>query len=93
MRIKLLLFDGGTSVEVGDDDWIGAIAYRDLPDGRVWTESCSSKKALIKALSNGMMLYLSRGVREFNIDSRVVAEVKVIEDGKESTLWRRATQG
>lgn len=89
MRIKLLLFDGGTSVEIGEDDWIGAIAYHDLPANRVWTESCSDKKALIKALSAGMKLYLNRGVREYNIDSRVVIEARVIEDGKETVLWKR----
>ena len=88
MRIKFI-FDGGKTVEIGDDDWIGAIAYHDLPANRVWTESCSDKKALIKALNARMKLYLSRGVREYNIDSRVVIEAKVIEDGKETVLWRK----
>ena len=88
MRIKFI-FDGGKTVGIGDDDWIGAIAYHDLPANRVWTESCSDKKALIKALNARMKLYLSRGVREYNIDSRVVIEAKVIEDGKETVLWRK----
>lgn len=90
MRIKFI-FDGGRTVEVGEDDWIGALAYHDLPGNRVWTESCNSKKALVKALSAGMKLYLNCGVREFSIDSRVVVEAKVIEDGKETVLWRGVT--
>lgn len=91
MRIKFF-FDGGITVEIGDDDWIGAIAYHDLPSNLVWMESCNSKKALIKALSAGMTLYLSLGVREYNIDSRVVVEARVIEDGKETMLWKRGGQ-
>lgn len=91
MRIKFI-FDGGRTVEIGEDDWIGAIAYHDLPANRVWADSCSDKKALIKALSAGMKLYLNRGVREYNIDSRVVVEAKVIEDGKEAMLWKRSGQ-
>lgn len=88
MRVKFI-FNGGRTVEIGDDDWIGAIAYHDLPANRVWMESCNSKKALIKALNARMKLYLSRGVREYNIDLRVVVEAKVIEDGKETVLWRK----
>lgn len=89
MRIKFI-FDDGRTVEIGEDDWIGAIAYHDLPSNFVWAESCNSKKALIKALSTGKMLYSRRGVREFSIDPRVVVEAKVIEDGKETVLWRKA---
>lgn len=89
MRIKFI-FDDGRTVEIGEDDWISAVAYHDLPANRVWAESCSDKKALIKALSAGMKLYLNRGVREYNIDSRVVVEAKEIGDGKETVLWRKA---
>lgn len=88
MRVKFI-FDNGRTIEIGDDDWIGAIAYHGLLDNLVWIESCNSKKALIKALNARMKLYLNRGVREFNIDSRVVVEAKVIEDGKETVLWKR----
>lgn len=91
MRVKFV-FTNGTDVEIGDDDWIGAIAYHGLLDNLVWMESCSDKKALVKALNAGMKLYLNRGVREFNIDSRVVVEAKVIEDGKETMLWKRGGQ-
>lgn len=89
MRVKFI-FNGGRTVEIGDDDWIGAIAYHGLLDNLVWIESCNSKKALIKALNARMKLYLSRGVREYNIDLREVVEAKVIEDGKETVLWRKA---
>lgn len=89
MRVKFIFY-GGRTVEIGDDDWIGAIAYHGLLDNLVWMESCSDKKALIKALNARMKLYLNRGVREYNIDSRVVIEARVIEDGKETVLWRKA---
>lgn len=91
MRVMFIFDDGGT-FETGEDDWIGAIAYHDLPANRVWADSCSDKKALVKALNAGMKLYLNRGVREYNIDSRVVVEAKVIEDGKETMLWKRGGQ-
>ena len=89
MRIEFV-FDDGRTIEIGDDDWIGAIAYHGLLDNLVWIESCNSKKALTKVLNGRMKLYLSRGVREYNIDLRVVVEAKVIEDGKETVLWRKA---
>ena len=91
MRVKFI-FDDERTIEIGDDDWIGAIAYHGLLDNLVWLEWCSDKKALIKALNAGMKLYLNRGVREFNIDSRVVVEAKAIEDGKETMLWKRGGQ-
>lgn len=91
MWIKFIFNDGRT-VEIGEDDWIGALAYHDLPGNHVWTESCNSKKALIKALSTRKVIYISRGGREFSIDSRVVAEAKAIEDGKETLLWRKAVK-
>ena len=88
MRIKFI-FDNGSAVEIGDDDWIGALAYYDLPGDTMWVESCNSKEALIKALSTGKVLYSKRGVREFSISSKRVVEAMAIEGGKETPLWRR----
>lgn len=91
MRVKFI-FDGGRAVEIGDYDWIGAIAYHDLPGNLIWMEPCNDKKTLIQALSAGKVLFFAVGVREFSVDSGRIVEAKVIEDEKESTLWRRATQ-
>lgn len=91
MRVKFI-FDGGRTVEIGDDDWIGAIAHYDLPDNLIWMEPCNDKKTLIQALSARKVLFFAVGAREFTMDSGRIVEVKVIEDGKETLLWRRAVK-
>lgn len=40
--------------------------------------------------ARGRYCFFDVGVREFSVDSGRIVEAKVIEDGKESTLWRAA---
>lgn len=91
MRAKFI-FNGGRTVEIGEDDWIGAIAHHDLPGNLVWMEPCNDKKTLIQALSAGKVLFFAVSVREFTVDSGRIVEAMAIEDGKETLLWRRAVK-
>ena len=91
MRAKFI-FDGGCSIEVGEYDWIGAIAHHDLPGNLVWMEPCNDKKTLIQALSSRKVLFFAVGVREFTVDSERIIEAKAIDDEGETLLWRRAVK-
>ena len=91
MRIKFILDDGST-IEIGEGDWIGELMHYDISNNVMWMNSCHDQKELIGALSTEKVLSFAGKDGDFCVDSIRIVEAKVIEDGKETLLWRRAVK-
>lgn len=91
MRIKFL-FKNGWVFEVGDNDYIGVRAFCDEEIDPIWTKSCNTKKTLFQALNAGKWLFAAKKSGSYAVNSGEVVEAKVIEDGKETLLWRGVTR-
>lgn len=89
MWIKFILDDGST-IKIGEGDWIGELMHYDLSNNVMWMKSCHNQKELIQALSTGKVLSFAGKDGDFGVDSGRIVEVKAIEDGKETVLWRKA---
>ena len=91
MRIKFILDDGST-IEIGEGDWIGELMHYDISNNVMWMNSYHDQKELIGALSTEKVLSFAGKDGDFCVDSIRIVEAKVIEDGKETLLWRRAVK-
>lgn len=91
MRIKFILDDGST-IEIGEGDWIGELMHYDISNNVMEIKSCPDEKELIGALSTEKVLSFAGKDGDFCVDSVRIVEVKVIEGEKETLLWRRAVK-
>lgn len=91
MRIEFL-FKNGKVFEVGENDYIGVRVCRNEQDGPIWTKSCNTKKTLLQALNAGKWLFIEKKSGSYAFRSCEFVEAKVIENGKETLLWRRGVK-
>lgn len=91
MRVKLFL-QNGKVFEIGENDWIGVRVSRDIASGSSWATACNTKKTLFKVLNANKWLFIEKKSGSYAIRGGEVVEAKVIEDGKEAMLWRRADE-